>query len=138
MSTATATRELKGGLQQDHAEWLTAYKEFQQKLPEAGTILLPYNEGDQARLDVELAENKAPFIYGRVYVRCLVNTPVGWYLQSFGSKDNFGLKCILMPKARDELIRRVAVEGLSIPVKSLRVVRPSNTMKSLLCEVAEY
>jgi hypothetical protein len=120
------------------ATWSQDYEHFQKNPPKEGTILRAAGTDELARLDIELVDGAPPFIYGRAYVPCIVGTPVGWFLQSASKNDTFGLKCILMPKARDELTRKVGLNQTSIGVKALRVLRQSKSGSSLLCEVAEY
>ena len=91
-----------------------------------------------ARLDVELVDGKPPFVYGRVYIPHIVGAPLGWFLQPFDSDSAYGWKCILLPKAREEALRRLGITERRIPVKALKIVRYSRTGSSVLCEVAEY
>jgi hypothetical protein len=48
-----------------------------------------------------------------------------------------GMKCILLPRSAQAVIDR-ARNGSSLKVKTLRVVKESQSGKSLLCEVAEW
>ena len=116
--------------------WIEKYEAVQQCPPKEGDILKPAD--GKAILVVELAEGSPPFIYGRVYVPETVGCRVGWFLQSSESQGFHGWKCILMPRARTELIRKFGVGAEIIEIASLRVVRLSHSGKSLLCEVHEY
>ncbi len=116
--------------------WIEEYEAVQKCPPKEGDILKPA-EG-KAVLVVELAEGSPPFIYGRVYVPETVGCVVGWFLQSSESQGFHGWKCILMPRARTELIRKFGVGAEVIEVAALKVVRLSQSGKSLLCEVHEY
>lgn len=133
MTTAVAAAPEKS-----NGAWSKDYEHFQQNPPQPGTVLRAAGTDEQARLDIELVDGSQPFIYGRAFVPCIVGTAVGWFLQSTDKKDTFGLKCILMPKARDELTRKKGLSESSIGVKALRVVRHSKSGSSLLCEIAEY
>lgn len=119
------------------SEWSDQYQANLDNPPEDGSILRTL-DGTPARLDIEVSEGKPPFVYGRVYVPCIVGEPVGWFLQSVESKAAHGWKCILLPKAREDCLKRCGVKNSIIPVKSLRVVRKSKSGSSLLCEVHEY
>lgn len=107
--------------------------------PTVGDILRPYGEGDVAKLIIDLRDGEAPFIYGRAYVPCIVGQEVkGWCLQTPDTKGIDGLRCILMSRARDEIIRRHPDLPRSVNVKSLKVVRYTQKGTALLCEVHEY
>lgn len=118
-------------------EWKEQYQSFTENPPKPGDILRPYGD-TLARLDVELVEGKPPFVFGRVHVPCLVGCELGWFLQGIDTTQQHGWKCILLPKAREECIRKCGLKEKVIGVKALRVVRYSQTKNSLLCEVAEY
>jgi len=118
-------------------KWSNDFENHIKNPPKPGTILRAYGNAD-ARLDIELVQGKAPFVYGRAYVPCIVGHALGWYLQATDSDAAHGWKCILLPKAREECLRKMGLKKLTIAVKALRVVRSSQTGNSLLCEVAEY
>lgn len=119
------------------AEWSDQYQGYLDNPPEDGTILTTLTQ-EPARLDIEIQQGKPPFLYGRAFVPCVVGEPVGWYLQPMDTKQAHGWKCILLPKAREECLRRCGLKESTIPVKSLRIIRKSKSGSSLLCEVAEY
>ena len=104
--------------------------------PKNGDILIT-REG-LAVLKVELTEGKPPFIYGKVNVSEIVGVTPKWYLQSEHDEKFHGWKCIILPKARAELAKKFGLGGEFMLVKSLRVIRPSVSKKSLLCEVHRY
>jgi hypothetical protein len=118
-------------------EWKDEWQKHTDNPPKPGDILRAYG-GGPARLDVELVDGKPPFVYARVYVPCIVGHELGWFLQGIDSDQAHGWKCILLPKAREECLRKLGLKEPVISVKSLRVVRASQTGNSLLCEVAEY
>lgn len=117
--------------------WNEDYQKLVDSPPMAGDILQT-NDGSPARLDRDLFEGNAPFVYGRAYVPEIVGSTLGWFLQGIGTKNTHGWKCILLPKARQECLRKLGILKSILPVKSLRVVRRSQSGMSLLCEVAEY
>ena len=120
------------------SNWTEQYQHFIDNPPQEGDILTTITSDAPARLDLEFHEGKPPFVYGRAYVPCIVGEALGWFLQPVGCENAHGLKCILLPKAREELLRKRGVRNAIISVKSLRVVRWSQTKQSLLCEVADY
>lgn len=118
-------------------QWAKDYQNHSDNPPPEGTILRCYG-GVDARLDLELVDGKPPFVYGRVYVPHIVGTALGWFLQPFDSDAAYGWKCILLPKAREEVLRKLGITEKRVRVKALRIVRYSRTGSSILCEVAEY
>ena len=118
-------------------QWTNEYQNYLDNPPPPGTILRAYGDFD-ARLDLELHDGKPPFLYGRAYVPCIVGNPLGWFLQPFDSSAAYGWKCILLPKAREDALRRLGVKSNRLKVKALKIVRQSATGQALLCEVEEY
>lgn len=117
--------------------WSAEYDKLIQNPPGEGDIL-ESADNSPAILIIELKDKSPPFVYGRAYVPEVVGEELGWFLQSAESQGFHGWKCILMPRARTELIQRCGLQQEVVEVKSLRVVRPSKSGKSLLCEVNEY
>ena len=119
-------------------QWAKEFDAQLSQLPDDGAILEAYG-GGTARLNIELVEGKDPFVYGRAYVPSIVGQPIsGWHLHEYDSKNTSGIKVILLPKARDEVLRRFGASVGTVPIISLRIVRQSVSGKSLLAEVAEY
>lgn len=118
-------------------KWSKEYDACVNNPPKEGDILTTMDDG-KAILVVELKEGVPPFVYGRAFVPEIVGADLGWFLQSVEGQGFYGWKCILMPRARTELIRKFGLQKEIIEVKSLRVVRLSKSGKSLLCEVNEY
>jgi len=117
------------------SEWHEEYDLAINNPPKEGDILVA-QEG-LALLKVELNEGSPPFIYGKVNVPEIVGVTPKWYLQ--GESDTFhGWKCIILPRARTELAKRFGLGNETMLVKSLRVIRPSVSKKSLLCEVHKF
>jgi hypothetical protein len=118
------------------ADWSEKYQKVLDTPPDTGDILTPI-EGN-AILIVEAQEGKPPFIYGKAYVPEIPDVEPRWYLQSTDQRTQHGWKVILMAKARAGLIKRIGLSGGTVTVKSLRIVKQSQSGKSLLAEVAEY
>jgi len=119
-------------------DWSQEYDSYISNPPKDGDILEASTPDAGVLLVVELKEDNPPFIYGKAYVPEIVGHPLGWFLQDPSSQNYHGWKCILLPRARTELIRKFGLQSEEMVVKSLRVVRPSQSGKSLLCEVHEY
>lgn len=119
-------------------EWSEEYDSLINNPPKDGDILTTSTSDANVLLMVELKEDSPPFIYGRAYVPEIVGHSLGWYLLDSKSQSFHGWKCILLPRARTELIRKFGLQHESMEVRSLRVIRPSQSGKSLLCEVHEY
>ena len=118
-------------------EWSAEYNKVSNTLPAENDELSTFT-GDPAMLRVELKDDTPPFIFGLAYVPEIMSDNVRWCLQSEEITGQSGFKCILLPRARTELLRKVQLLGDTVTVKSLRVIRASKSGKSLLCEVAEY
>lgn len=119
-------------------QWGESYNEYLNNPPQPGTILRAFGDSELARIEIDIEPDKPPFLYGRAYVPCVVGQPLGWFLQSKENKTAYGWKCILMPKAREEAIRRRGLNESMMTVYSLKVVRESQSGQSLLCEIAEF
>jgi len=118
-------------------EWSEQYNAVVSKPPADGTILTTA-DGSLAKLTVEIVDGAAPFIYGRMFVPEIVGAELDWFLQDTEMETFHGWKCILMPRARAELIKKKGLDGDTVTVKSLRIVRMSQSGKSYLCEVKDY
>lgn len=117
--------------------WSEKYDLLIQNPPKEGDILTSM-DGSPVVLAVELKEKFPPFVYGRAYVPETVGDTLGWFLQSAESAGFHGWKCILMPRARTELIQKCGLQNEVVEVKSLKVIRYSTSGKAILCEVHEY
>lgn len=124
-------------LNSDHEEWSQKYDALINNPPKEGDVLVS-SDDSKVLLAIELKEGAPPFIYGSVFVPEIVGHKLGWFLQSVDSQGFHGWKCILMPRARTELIRKFGLQQEVVEVTSLKVVRLSQSGKSLLCEVKEY
>ncbi len=127
--------DIREGLQ----EWSKDYDHHINNPPKEGDILSAMGQDAEVLLTVELVEDHSPFIYGLAFVPEIVGAPLGWYLRGTDNgKSYHGWKCIILPRARTELIRKFGLQNETMQVKSLRVVRPSQSGKALLCEVHKY
>ena len=118
------------------AEWSQQYKNIVDSPPINGAILKPID--GLAVLIVETQDGKPPFIYGKAFVPEIPDIDPGWYLQNDEHKSHHGWKVILMQRARAELIKKIGLDGDTVRVKSLRIIKQSQSGKSLLAEVHEY
>lgn len=118
-------------------QWAKDFQNYTDNPPAAGTVLRCYG-GSDVRLDLELVDGKPPFLYGRMFVPHIVGQELGWFLQPHDSDAAYGWKCILLPKAREEAIRRLGITEKRLRVRALKIVRYSRTGQAVLCEVAEY
>jgi hypothetical protein len=106
--------------------------------PPPESILRCVDASQPVVLTVDLIEGKEPFIYAQAHVPSIVGEEViGWCARGL-NEPNRGFKCILMSKARDEVIRRNPGLPKQVLVKSLKVVKKSKTGHALLCEVHEW
>lgn len=131
--TETELQDVENGMK----EWSQEYDQCIANPPKDGDILTTLEADSKVLLAVELKAGAAPFIYARAYVPEIVGQALGWFLAS-DSQTFHGWKCILLPRARTELIRKFGLQKETMEVESLRVIRPSQSGKSLLCEVHEY
>lgn len=118
-------------------KWASEYEDYAKNPPKEGTILRCYG-GEDARLILDLVEGKAPFVYARVFVPHIVGTQLGWFLQSWDSNSDYGFKCILLPKSREECLRKLGMTKKKLRIKAIKIIRYSQSGSSILCEVAEY
>ena len=118
---------------------LEKYRTIVSNPPAAGDILTTYS-GSPVLLTVQVEDGHPPFIFGRAYINELMGESLGWYLRGDDDDKAVGWKCVLMTKARREVAKRCGdqFETGFVRVKSLKVVRASESGNSLLCEVHEY
>lgn len=120
-------------------EWADQYTQLSSTRPADGTILTPLGPPDTlARIDIELTEGRPPFLYARAFVPNVVGVELRWALHELSRRRIFGWKCILLPRSRDEVIRRHGISKRMVGVRSLRVVRPAHSERCLLCEVEAF
>ncbi len=121
----------------DIQDWSKKFNAVISETPKEVDILTT-SSGDKAVLRIELEANTPPFIFGLAYVPEILSDDVHWCLQSKDSWGQSGLKCILLPRARTQLLRKIKLDSDVVEVKSLRVIRVSKSGNSLLCEVETY
>lgn len=135
MSTATLNGVLTLG--SETPDWQTAHDEMLANSPKPGTILRTA-DGSQAGMEISESETEQPFIFGKAYVPSDPNVELGWYLQPATVSNPYGHVCVLLPRARDEWVKRHGRGQTRGTVMALRVIRISQSGKALLCEVEEY
>jgi len=118
-------------------DWREKYTRLLNDPPKNGNILKSSDDSG-VLLVMELKEDMPPFIFGKAYVPDVVGQELGWFAHGPQSQHFHGWKCILMPRARNELIQKYGLQWDQISVKSLRVIKVSQSGRSILCEIAEY
>ncbi len=118
--------------------WSKEYDSHVKNPPKEGDILTTPSSDTMVALVVELKEDNPPFIYGRAFVPEIVGASLGWFLQHDVEENFHGWMCIILPRARTELIRKFGLQNPTIYVKSLKMVRASQSGRALLCEIHEY
>lgn len=128
----------------DQEKWAENYKQVSENPPEVGTVLTTLS-GEPVKLTAELKKGSPPFIFGRALVPDLFGEELGWYLRDADDRSYHGWRAVLLPRARVALIQKLGLGELNsdgsesvILVKSLRLIRYSNSKNSMLCEVHEY
>jgi hypothetical protein len=126
--------------------WLEEFNKVQETPPQKGDILVtqPNFESDRfaitnrVKIKVDLQPGKSPLMYALAVIPAVVGGNVGWFCRDQNDPSNYGFKCILLPNARDNMIRTRGLpkDGI-LSVKSLKVVKLSISGTSLLCEVNE-
>jgi len=115
--------------------WNEEYVEALNTPPIEGQILKTL-DGKPTRLDIDIEEGKQPFVYGRAFVPSIVGCEIGWFVHSVENEKPFGLKCVLLPNARESVLKEKGIHPV-VSVTSLKVVRWAESGKALLCEVHE-
>ena len=119
-------------------DFLARYREILNKPPNNGSILTSI-DGSPVILTVQADKGKPPFIYGRAYVSEILDESLGWYLRGCDDNRQIGWKCVLMTRARRDVIESCDLdEDNQFLITSLKVVRVSKSGQSLLCEISEY
>lgn len=128
----------------DQTQWAEDFSKISKTPPEPGTVLSTMDDLP-VKLTVELQKGASPFIFGRAYVSDLFGESIGWFLQGKENDSYHGYKCVLLPRARTDLIQKIGLgdmqddaEESAIYVKSLKIIRYSHSGSSILCEVHEY
>lgn len=121
----------------DRNQWTREIDRLLAHPPVAGDFLRTA-DGSAVRVDIDLPPGSEPFIFARIYLRQTVGVDPGWFARSMDDHDTSGWRCILMPRARKELIRRFGLSNTVIGVKQLRVVKGSESNRSLQVEVSDW
>jgi hypothetical protein len=132
-----AVKSVKFTLTDPVAEWRKAYQILFKSPIESGTVLTTAN-GDPAKLTIQFSNGSQPFIFGKAYIPDTVGETLGRFLQSIKEPVRFGLKVILLPKSRGEVIARFGLGENEVGVKSLKIIRYSTSRESLLGEVHQW
>lgn len=119
-------------------EWRAEYEEYQRHPPTTGDFLSTGEDDKKTKLIIECEAGKQPCVYARIIIPDIVGGRIGWFTLPEGSTSNYGLKCILLPKSRNEVITKFGMTKKEVAVKQLRVIKASQTGFSLLCEVSEF
>jgi len=116
-------------------EWRKAYDEIRENPPIENFVRA---ESGPIRLEVELHPGNPPFIFTRLYIRNIVGVEPAWFAQGKDQTNSFGWKVVLLPKSRDDVIKKYGVKHNVIFVKTLRILKMSASKRSLLAEVCEF
>lgn len=119
-------------------DFRTEYDKIASVPPADDSILRPLDPAGKVCITVDLQEGKEPFMYSQAFVPCVVGQPIGGWCARGDDDPNMGFKCILMTRARNEVLRRYPSIPEKVYVKALRVVKKSQSGKALLCEVHEW
>lgn len=117
------------------SEWRRAYDQVAQN-PPIGKMITA--EEGPIRLEIELNPGQPPFIYSRAYIRNVVGEIPDWFAQGAKQTNSFGWKLVLLNKSRDEVIRKLGVSKNVIFVKTIHVMKMSDSRRALLGEVVEW
>lgn len=118
------------------ADWLLEYTDFINEDPRQGTIITTHT-GEPVLIRCSMPPGQMPFFSAKIYVPKMACSPVDWFAHGVSSQSDFGWRAILVPPAREEIIRRKAVlQNQTALVRALRVAGVSNSRKSVLVSVA--
>lgn len=114
-------------------------KEFQKILnvPPVGEYL-GTEDGSPIKIEIECYSGKKPFMFTRAYVPQVVGGQLGWFAQRECDVSQYGWKVILMPKSRDEAVKRIGIDKPYGLVGTIRVLKMSETGQSMLGEVIAW
>jgi hypothetical protein len=117
--------------------WRKEYQILFKTRIESGTVLTTC-DGEPAKLTIELSQGNQPFIFGKAYIPDTVGHKIGRFLQSIHDPVRFGMKVILLPKSRNEVLAKFGLQENEVGVKSLKIIRYSTSGESLLGEVYQW
>ncbi len=114
--------------------WQESFSEVAATPPVEGSVIKTL-DGSDVKIIIDLIEGKEPFMYALVYVPTIVGTEIGWFARDVKDQTTYGLKAILLPKARNEIIRLHGLKKTVVSTLGLKVIRKSREGKSLLVEL---
>lgn len=115
-------------------KWREEYDTVRKSMPTEGYILKSI-DGSPCKVNIEYVTGKEPFMYGLAYLPQIVGAPVGWFARSINDRSSYGFKLILLPKAREMLLREFGVSETQVQVDGFKVIRSSTQGHSLLVEL---
>lgn len=92
----------------------------------------------RVRINIELEEGKQPFMFARVFLPKVVGSNPIWQAAGLEETYPFGMKVIMTPRTRDEIIRRHPDLPDYIGVSEIEIVRRSATKSSYLGTVSKW
>lgn len=119
------------------AEWRREYDEFKNNPPDSNCYLDTIDK-TPVKLEIECQQGDRIRIFARAYLPQVVGSEIDWFVRSITDNNWTGWKCVLMPRARNEVIQRFGIASAFVGVKSLKVVRRSKSEGSILCEIHEW
>lgn len=117
-------------------EWRQEYTRLSANAP-LDTVL-ETDDGSPIRVEIELQLAKPPFLFTRAYIPNIVGARLGWFAQKKGDVNSHGWKLVLLPKSRDEAVKRYGIARNTIYVQRIKVIKMSGTQRSLLGEITEW
>lgn len=119
-------------------DWADEFNTLLQNPPEDDDFLKA-PDGEQIKLHITLSSGSPPFIYTFAYLPKIVGCRLQWFAQGMSNKVNSGIKLILLPNSRDDVIRKFGIpKDRIVAARTIRVVRKSTSGQSLLGEVVEW
>lgn len=119
----------------DIEQWKIAYQEAMNNPPKAKTEIT--GKDGEVRLYLDVVKGKEPFIYGFMHLNNVVGEEPKWYARSVNDEAKNGWKLILLPQAKQKMIKDKGLDWTSCGVLALRLVREAPGGKSFLCDVVE-
>lgn len=117
-------------------QWLAEYTDFVNSEPEKGTIITSYT-GEPILINCSMPAGAMPFFSAKIYVPKMSCSPVDWFGHGISDRADFGWRAVLVPFAREEVIRRKIIQpNLTASVRALKILGISNSGKSVLVCVA--
>lgn len=118
-------------------QWLDEYEEFMKQDPPHGLLISTY-EGEPVRINCELKPGSMPFLSAKIYVPKMTCSPIAWFAHGLSSRADFGWRAVLVPQAREEVIRKHIIRDNIAPVGALKVHGKSASGKCILVSIAQW